>query len=315
MINQSPLMDVECNLCGTNKFRLKYNRVEMSKNLDLTEMFGAANSVYSVDQIVQCKTCGLVYTNPRIAPDILTKAYADGEYRAYLSETKAKTITLLENLEWVEGVFGLDDPLHGRRLLDVGTASGLFLQIAQQNGWEVVGIEPNHWLAEYGKNKLHLKIYNDTLDNIVLPANYFHAITLLDVIEHFDDPMFALKKLHNSLAVNGYVFIVTPNFDCIFSRILGRRWWFIMAHHLYYFTPKSISMMLDRAGFEVVKVQRHYGTWNSQYIVNMINSLNKSTPNDLIVKGLSLLARSLRIKRVSLYAGQMKVIARKKSNK
>lgn len=312
MTNPELLMHVDCDLCGGDDFRVIYHGVNVSNDIALTDMYGAAMSVISTDEIVKCSRCGLVYTNPRIRDEILSETYKNGVHTIYFSQTKSKILTFLDSLEWVEKFVAIRDPLHDRkRILDVGTASGLFMQIAEQNGWEAHGVEPNVWLAEYARNKLHLAVYDEMLDHVSLPEAYFDAITMWDVIEHVPSPRRVLTKLSKSLVNGGYLFIVTPNFDCIFSKVLRRRWWFIMAHHLYYFTPSTIRKMLEATGFELIEIRRHAGIWDTKYVVSMIDALNKSLPTDPILRILSAVACTLRMKRIGMYAGQMKVAARK----
>ena len=61
----------------------------------------------------------------------------------------ARVRTFARTLRHIERLAG------GRgRLLDVGTAAGAFLKAATDAGWDATGIEPNGWLAEWGRKQV-----------------------------------------------------------------------------------------------------------------------------------------------------------------
>ena len=94
--------------------------------------------------ILQCRKCGLVYAKPRstvahdecpenYAKDYSEAYYRDGTYADYLGDRDAIQRNALRVLSELEQL------VKGRRLLDVGCATGFFLDAARLRGWTVRG--------------------------------------------------------------------------------------------------------------------------------------------------------------------------------
>src|SRR3989344_8807915 len=92
-------------------------------------------------RLYHCDACGLEYVYPR---NLTLFDKTGGKFfREYLRE-KGSYVEYFKNKVHFINKFAL----HSGRLLDIGSGAGLFLQIAKQNGWEVVGIEPSSVAAE-----------------------------------------------------------------------------------------------------------------------------------------------------------------------
>ena len=103
-------------------------------------------------------------------------------------------------------------PLHQGKLLEIGCAGGFFLDEARKLGFEVLGVEPNASMANYGKTHLGVDIINSRIENIQkqeLQKN-FDVIVLMDVLEHIPQPYEAMEKISSILNCKGYVLIRGP---------------------------------------------------------------------------------------------------------
>jgi hypothetical protein len=78
-----------------------------------------------------------------------------------------------------------------------------------------------------------------------------------DVVEHLADPLADLKRARELVKDTGFLFVQTQDVDSLARRVLGAKWThFKQLEHIYHFSRKTITMLLDRAGFEVVRVQK-----------------------------------------------------------
>jgi len=212
-------------------------------------------------RLVRCSQCGLVYVENRPSEAELSKFYNDDSYHAELVEdstsasewhkrTAAKQFQFLRRFK------------KGGRILDVGCSVGFFLRIAKENGWEPHGVEQSTRSAHYANYKWKLNVVNSTLENANLPAGFFDAITLWDVIEHLPSPVATLRRIAELLKDDGVLIFATPNIDGLFPRLSYRvaglmNYW---PHptppgHLFQFSKKSIRSVLNKAGFDPVAIE------------------------------------------------------------
>jgi SAM-dependent methyltransferase len=81
-----------------------------------------------------------------------------------------------------------------------------------------------------------------------------------EVLEHLTDPMGILGIASNLLNAGGLLCLVVPNdfnpFQIILRDHLGfSPWWVAPPHHLNYFTPESLRVLVSRADFQVLHVE------------------------------------------------------------
>jgi len=77
-----------------------------------------------------------------------------------------------------------------------------------------------------------------------------------DLLEHLSSPFSFVEKCYSKLISNGMIFISTPNGEGFDFKILGKKTVNITPpEHLNYFNPKSIQLLMGKAGFKVVKIE------------------------------------------------------------
>ncbi len=205
-------------------------------------------------RFAQCRTCSLVYVNPRLADAEIAKLYDDGGRGKFLFEQLflpsaeyRKTRLYSERLDFIEA------RVPQGRILDVGCSTGHFLEAARERGWDVYGVELADYAVRHAQERLGLdRVYQGDLKDARLPWKFFEAITLWDVIEHVTDPAGALRRIRDLLRPGGMVFIYTPHWDCFERDVLGAECVNFMGDmHLMYFTRHALRRLLSDAGFEV----------------------------------------------------------------
>ena len=241
---------VACNLCGSNRTKLIFPSTipDRSHPQDM-EAYRCTSSGYGRHHaIVRCCDCGLIYSNPRWDDSELIDSYEAVQDPLYLQERGGRVLTFERHLRPLEKLAG---PADGRQLLDVGCYIGVFLEIAARHGWDAWGIEPSQWAAEQARTN-GLNVIHGTLATANLPNESFDVVTMWDVIEHLSDPMAEIRRVHRILKVGGLVVIHTMDIDSLFSRIMGRKWPWLMEMHIYYFSQRTMAEMLRKAGLQVL---------------------------------------------------------------
>src|SRR3989344_924851 len=137
----------KCNLCGSLKKRLLF--VSPTNQTIRKNRFSTTSQAAVGEKVVQCKKCGLVYVSPRVTNSFISKQYKENIERKYLLDSKARELSFEKVLIKLKKYKKQGD------LLDVGCGAGLFLKVAKLDGFDSQGIEPNSFLAAWGKR--HLK--------------------------------------------------------------------------------------------------------------------------------------------------------------
>jgi len=245
------LETVPCGLCRSQRSRVRFEspNVWSEGSADhfaaTTDVFGAYGTVR------ECLDCGLLYTSPRPSAEALLAGYEGNDDPDYESERDSRSMNAHLGLSTIRR------HAPGGRLLEVGCANGFFLNAARMS-YETVGVEPSRRARAYAREKLRLDIPAATLKEANFPGASFDVVVLVDVIEHLADPLDLLKEVSRVTKTGGIVYLVTPNIESLSARLLGSRWWGLRPAHVQYFSPKTLSALLQKTGFEVVE-SRSYG--------------------------------------------------------
>jgi len=298
------LEDVACNICGADDFDVVYPELPGLAALNLKEVFSSSSHNISLEQVVKCRSCGLVYVTPRFKPGTVVGGYSGAIDKDYVSQEQARLATFKKSLELLSSYV----PLPGK-LLDVGAAAGYFVKAASDAGWRAEGIEPGRWISEYAQKTLGVKVRPGTIHDYRLPSNSFDIVTYWDVLEHVPDPSADLAKSAKVLKKGGLLIVNYPDFASFPARIFGRKWWFILSIHLFYFTPVTITRILAKHGFRVLNIKPHFQSLELGYLIYRLRPYS-----ELGYKIMMPLAKLFRLDKFQLpyYAGQTLVIAQKK---
>ncbi|MFC1727320.1 class I SAM-dependent methyltransferase [Patescibacteria group bacterium] len=302
MVNSSSkkLIEVACNLCSRNQFKPFFTTYS---NHGSQVSFSATSQAVSGEQIVKCKSCGLVFVNPRVNGKEIIDQYSSKAEKDYIKDASGRTASFRRSVKMVKKFqnFG--------KILDIGCAAGFFLKAAEEEGFRAYGIEPNQWLANWGKKKLSLKIFNIPFEKAKFRKSSFEVVAFWDVLEHLTDPLAALKKANKLLKKDGLIVINYPDIESLSARIFKARWWFVWSGHLYYFSPETISKMLKKAGFKVIETKPHWQTLSLFYLLTRLGRYHLGLSQILSKLSLSL---GIGYFLIPYLAGQRLVIARKR---
>jgi ubiquinone/menaquinone biosynthesis C-methylase UbiE len=218
---------------------------------------------------VECRQCGLVYTDPRPEDNSIVETYQAVEDPLYIEEREGRVLTFEHHLKPLERLTGEPD---GRPLLDAGAYTGVFVEIADQHGWEAWGVEPSRWAVEQARSR-GLHMVQGTLETADLPVDHFDVVTMWDVIEHLTDPKEALVQARRLLTSNGLLVVHTIDIESLFARLMGPRWPWLMEMHIYYFSRETLRAMLRRCGFQVLSDKPQGRYLRLGYLMNRVGAL------------------------------------------
>jgi SAM-dependent methyltransferase len=156
------------------------------------------------------------------------------------------------------------------RLLDIGAASGILVEEALAMGYKAEGIEPSTWLQGVAQRK-GLPVYSGVFPSPRTNGPY-DVVTIVDVIEHVTEPLELLQAVRKVLAPDGLLLIVTPDVNSVSATLLGWRWWHYRIAHIGYFNRRTLTTLLERAGFATVQSGRPVWYFSLDYLAERITS-------------------------------------------
>jgi 2-polyprenyl-3-methyl-5-hydroxy-6-metoxy-1,4-benzoquinol methylase len=208
--------------------------------------------------IVQCVACEFKFVNPRPEDSLLSKYYKSEDYISH-SNTKKGLVNRIYHYVRARNHHSKYKHIRAFKplgnILDIGCATGEFLDYFRKNGWEVSGIEPDENARNYAINTYGLAVYPEN-ELASLPDQKYDVITLWHVLEHV--PMLAerIKELYRLLEQDGLLVIAVPNSDSYDATDYGEFWaGYDVPRHLYHFNRKTLLQLMNSHGFEVQDIK------------------------------------------------------------
>lgn len=134
-----------------------------------------------------CTQCGFVFR--------LKRPSLDWFENAWMQRTNNKTMTFSHEFEsrryrrYEMLAQAFEHFIDGRKVLDVGTGPGSGLKAFHDRSWHAIGLEPDPARSQYGRNEFGLNIVTSTVEQFTGADETFDVITLVQVLEHFHNPL------------------------------------------------------------------------------------------------------------------------------
>jgi SAM-dependent methyltransferase len=148
----------------------------------------------------------------------------------------------------------------GGKLLELGCAYGFFLAEAKPY-FDVRGIEVSESAARFCRSR-GLDVEQGSLtEEYVGRSGPFDAVVMLDVVEHLPEPDRVLELVRGGMKPGGKLLLTTGDWESALSRIMGKRWRLMTPpQHTFFFSPRTMSAMLARVGFDVIECRKPWKT-------------------------------------------------------
>jgi SAM-dependent methyltransferase len=147
-------------------------------------------------------------------------------------------------------------------ILDVGCSNGLFIEVASEENFNVMGLEPDAGKAEEARKQGFCVIEGFFPNAKGIADKKFDVIVFNDSFEHIPDPEQVIDGIKKCLKKNGVVVVNLPSsYGLIFkiSMLLSkvgilsplRRLWQkgFASPHLHYFNPDNLGLLFEKKGF------------------------------------------------------------------
>jgi 2-polyprenyl-3-methyl-5-hydroxy-6-metoxy-1,4-benzoquinol methylase len=219
-------------------------------------------------------TSGLIFQ--AYAPSVADmRRYADQEYSsgAYKKYAEARDLKIATARPRVAAV---KSQASGRRLLDVGCATGFFLEAAAAEGFVVHGVEFSNVAISLAREDIRANIICGDVKSLVKQGiDKFDVVTAFDIIEHVQDPVQFLEDIRKILVPGGLVALSTPDTGHFLRYLMGSKWPMLQPmQHTVLFSRRSIAALFERCGFVEVKLETAHKYLTLDYLGDQLAASN-----------------------------------------
>lgn len=228
---------------------------------------------YSTYKLINiCKVCGLgiakkMPTEAELVKHYQKDYYFGDEYVDYTKDRRALEINFTKRVSLLLSLVKKKSKL---QVLEIGSAYGFFLNAIKPYSKETLGFEMSQDGVNYANKNFNVNTTNKNFLKTKI-KNQQDIVVMWDVIEHLRYPEKYIEKISKTLKKGGIVALTTGDIGAFIARKKGNGWRMIHPPtHLYYFTQKSLEILLEKNGLEPIEIQypAHYRNLGS--VVGMI---------------------------------------------
>ena len=199
--------------------------------------------------IGKCTSCGLVYATNSDEVDMTNQKYV------HWRPANDKDAATEDRFEFQRVLLDYLKPRlkPGSWILDYGAGYCTFLRVAREAGFNVEGVNPCLYLAAWAQQELGIHVYPVFGENLRCDRKY-DLVFCQQTLEHLINPRADLEKMFAILQPGGYAYIEVPNWITVRRLFGGGRDHLRNPSHYNYFTPRTLTLLCKRAGFEMVDI-------------------------------------------------------------
>jgi len=226
-------------------------------------LFGIGQDIFSSFWnelgLVRCRSCSLVFVNPRPNQAALNQFYSSKSYICHNHTYGAEARFLTQHAQIINALLCRQISSPQPELLDYGCGGGYLLHYLSKLGWSVYGYDIGQRALDTSRSH-GLKVTNSREE---LLQRTYDAVTLCHSFEHVSDPEELLGFLKRLIKPGGVLLIEVPNALSL-RAILSCPFFVRHAHfderyrafpiHLFHYMPKTLQRALIVNGYKPVKV-------------------------------------------------------------
>jgi 2-polyprenyl-3-methyl-5-hydroxy-6-metoxy-1,4-benzoquinol methylase len=223
-----------------------------SRNINLHYIIKKYNPNFKVDK---CADCGFIFMNPRFNERFMKDMYSENYYsgKAEYSYYDERQALKYSQYVWEKRIRKIRQYVNAGNFLDVGCAFGGLLKTASKY-FTPFGIDLSEYSGGYAKSLFGNSIHIGSLANHPFKSGFFSVITMIELIEHIDDPAEAISECFRLLKNNGLLVVQTANMDALQAKLLKDKYAYFMPGHVSYFSKSNLTGLLKRTGFKKIKI-------------------------------------------------------------
>lgn len=258
-----------CIVCGKNNF----STYLQGKDYFLTQ---------EEFTIVKCDACDFLFVNPRPDVNEISRYYKSEEYISH-SNSKQGILNKVYHIIRKRNHRNKFDLISFYKqcgtILDIGCATGEFLNYLKKKNWNTIGVEPDVEAQNFARTEYKLNVFSEDFLSNSEPAK-IDVITMWHVLEHVHPLEERMQQIKRLLTKDGVALIAVPNADCFDAKHYGKIWaGYDLPRHIYHFTQKTMIRLFEKYNFILDKiVPMKYDA----YYINMLSEKYKTGNRNLL---------------------------------
>ena len=263
MLKTDKFKSIRCPLCHKDNFQIVYT----AKFEDINRSFDYLTETPAHYQIVRCKTCQMLYSNPIFQEEAILSLYRHASVENCVNDEEQRSIQI--NMQRYLGRLIHLSGITAGTLLDIGCGAGYLLNYAKQVGFDIHGVEPNKDAARFSCRLTGVNsILNGVYDRNLYSPETFDLITLIHVIDHVVSPKTLLENIFYHLKPDGYLIVATHNISSLLAHLTKENFIAYSIQHISYFTPDTLRTLLGHCGFEHTKTFGSVTTYSLKHFAD-----------------------------------------------
>jgi SAM-dependent methyltransferase len=209
--------------------------------------------------VVRCRTCTLMRTNPRPTSQSIGAYYPD-DYAPYHTSASNPAVAVSRTTlksrvnRWLGMESRVLPVMTPGKMLEIGCASGAFLEQMRTNGWRTVGIEFSESATRAARAK-GFEVHNGSVESAPELGEPVDLIAAWMVLEHLHDPIGVLRRLRTWIKPDGYLVASVPAANGSIRCFGNASYDLHLPNHLYHFSRSTLTAVLEESGWRVEKVR------------------------------------------------------------
>ena len=296
----------KCALCCTqDDYTILYAENLPTAGISSVEYDTRRMRDYTHFQIVKCKTCNLVRSDPIIDPELIDNLYKQSDC-SYTTDKENKPLARTYG-RYLENIVNSYD-VNRSSYLDIGCSNGFMIEKAIEMGFSNArGIEPSLASIEHASDKIKARIIPGMFDSSKFENETFDLISFFQTFDHIIEPNEFLQDVRKKLNEKGFVIAINHNIGSISYKFLREKSPIIDIEHTYLYDLTTMRKIFEKNQFKVHKVfpVKNWVTLSRLLELMPINEKSKNT--------LSRIQNGLGIQNMQLplYLGNLGIYAQK----
>ncbi|MBX2916341.1 MAG: class I SAM-dependent methyltransferase [Cyclobacteriaceae bacterium] len=138
-------------------------------------------------------------------------------------------------------------------VLEIGSGFGHTLAyIAHKKSATVYGVELSEEGAKNSREVYGISVFNGSWEKFDAASDIYDVVIMSHVLEHFPDPLAALKKVADVSKKGAIIYVEVPNI-LYPTRSKNLKNW-LSKEHISYFSVDKLKFLLTKAGFDTIQV-------------------------------------------------------------